>query len=235
MNFIFYGFLVHALGGLSINQVNIGPLINVGAYYLIYQGILKVDRDNPFFSKIINFLYALMILSGISFVFGVASRNGLDGFVGIAIFVLDIIVFLNLIKGIATYSDKLNDPKQTIRLFKRWRMRYILMGVIVGVTIIAAIVSIASIPWSSMVEFVTAIRDNPSNVQVVLEQYLDIVQPVLITFFVWIMSLLALFATVLVFEILQVVAMYKISQDYARYLVEAAVQNSSASTPTNLE
>jgi len=235
MNFIFYGFLVHALGGLTINQVNIGPLINVGAYYLIYQGIMKVDKDNPFFSKIINFLYALMILSGISFVFGVASRNGLDGFIGIVIFVLDIIVFLNLIKGIATYSDKLNDPKQTIKLFKRWRMRYILLGIIVGVTIIAAIVSIASIPWSSMVEFVTAIRNNPANVQAVLEQYLDVVQPILITFFVWILMMFALFITVLVFEILQVVAMYKISQDYARYLVEAAIQKSTSTTPTNLE
>lgn len=235
MNFIFYGFLIHALGGFTINQINIGPLISVGAYYLIYQGILKVDRDNPFFNKIINFLFALMILSGLSFLLGIASRNGLDGLLGIAIFVLDIIVFLNIIKGITTYSDKLNDPKQPIKLFKRWRMRYILLGAMVAISIIAIIVSIATVPWSSMIDFFNALRANPTNVQGVLEMYLDVIQPVLITFFVWLISLIALATAVLVFEILQLVAMYKISQDYTRYLAIAALQQPASSNASNLE
>ncbi len=235
MEYLFYGFLIHALGGVTINRVNIGPLISVGAYYLIYQGILKVDRDNLFFNKIINFLFALMIMSGLSFLLGIANRNGLDGILGIAIFVLDIIVFLNLIKGIATYSDKLNDPKQTIKLFKRWRMRYILIGVIMVISIVAVIVSIASVPWSSMIDFFNALRTNPTNVQGVLDMYLDVLQPVLITFFVWLISVIALATAVLIFEILQLVAMYKISQDYARYLAVAALQQPASSNPSNLE
>jgi hypothetical protein len=65
--------------------------------------------------------------------------------------------------------------------------------------------------------------------------YLDVIQPVLITFFVWLITLIALAITVLVFEILQLVAMYKISQDYARYLAIAAVQQPASSNPSNLE
>ena len=219
MSFIFFGFLLGVLGGFNMNQVNIGPLISIGAYYLIYKGILTVDRENPFFKKTITLLYILMGLSGLSFLIGISNSVGFSGFVGIAVFVIDIIVVYNVIKGIQVYADQLKDPTQPTKLFKRWRIQYILLGIIIATSIVMVILAVTTVSWAALIEMINALRNTlPSNqeaIQAIISSYLNILQPILVILFLWIFAMAALAITMLVFKIMFLVSMYRIQADYA--------------------
>lgn len=229
MNFIFFGFLLGVLGGFRISQVNIGPLISSGAYYLIYKGILTVDRENPFFKKIITLLYILMGLSGLSFIVGITNTTGFGGIVGLAAFIIDIIVIYNVIKGIQVYSDQLKDPTQPTKLFKRWRIQYILLGIIIVTSIVVVILAVTTVSWAALIEMINALRNTLPNdqeaIQAILSSYLNILQPILVIIFLWIFAMAALAITMLVFKIMFLVSMYRIQADYALALT----------TPTSTE
>lgn len=235
MNFIFFGFLLGVFGGFTINQVNIGPLISIGSYFLIYKGVLVVDRENPFFKKVITLLLVLMGLSGVAFVVGLVNTAGIGGLVGFAIFIIDIVVVLNVIKGIQLYSDKLVDKKQPIKLFKRWRMQYILMGVMIVLSIIMVIVALTTVSWSAMMDLINTLQTysgsgmiDQETLNALISSYLNTLQPVLVTLFVWIFGMMSLVITLLVFKILFLVSMYRIQADYQLYLVNpTSVENPS--------
>lgn len=225
MTTLFYGILLSAFSGLTINEFNIGPLFSVGAYFLIRKGITELDPENPYFKKVLTLLYVLMGLVGASFVLYVLKVDALTGLLGIATFVIDIIVMLSVIKGIQTYSDILDDKKEPIRLFKRWRMRYILVGVMIGISLVAVIAAIGSVSWASMIEFGQAMAGaTAGEYQAVLESYMDVLQPLLVTLMVWVLVALPLAITTLVFEILYVVSMYRIQKDYKNVLAREAFE-----------
>ena len=234
MNFIFYGFLLSLFGGFEISQVNIGPLISVGAYFLIQKGVLTLDRENPFFKKVPTLLYVLMGLSGLSFLVGLARTGGFGGLVGLAVFVIDIIVVFNVIKGIQLYTDMLIDKTQPKKLFKRWRMQYILIGILVVVSLVLGITAIASVSWTTMADFVRALQAtggaDQAAIEMIFTTYMSILQPVLIIIFVWIFLTLTILISLLVFKILFLVSMYKIQADYQVYLLTPA----SPETPTQI-
>jgi len=234
MNFIFYGFLVSLFGGLDINQVSIGPLFSIGAYFLIQKGVLSLDRENPFFKKVPTLLYVLMGLSALSFVFGATRTTGLSGLIGLATFVIDIIVIYNVIKGIELYSDVLIDKRQPRKLFKRWRIQYILGGVWLVFSIVLGIVAIASVSWATMAEFVQALQatggTDQAAIQTIITNYMSILQPVIVIVFVWIFTTLVIAISLLVFKILFLVSMYRIQADYQVYLLTPV----SPETPTQI-
>lgn len=233
MNFIFYGFLLSLFGGFEISKVNIGPLISIGAYFLIQKGVLSLDRDNPFFKKVPTLLYVLMGLSGLSFVLSLVD-TGFGGLVGIIAFIIDIVVIYNVIKGIQLYSDKLIDKNQPKKLFKRWRMGYILIGILVVLSIVMVIAAIASVSWTTMYDFVLALQTSGGNqamIESIVADYMVALQSVIIIFVVWAFTAFVLFISILVFKILFLVSMYKIQADYQVYLANPT----PVETPTQIQ
>lgn len=233
MNFIFYGFLLSLFGGFDIGGVNIGPLISIGAYFLIQKGVLSLDRENPFFKKVPTLLYVLMGLSGLSFVLGLVD-TGFGGLVGIVAFIIDIVVIYNVIKGIQLYSDKLIDKNQPKKLFKRWRMGYILIGILVALSIVMVIAAIASVSWTTLYEFGMALQASAGNqalIESIVADYMVALQSVIIIIVVWAFTAFALFISIIVFKILFLVSMYKIQADYQVYLANPT----PVETPTQIQ
>lgn len=235
MNFIFFGFLLSIFGGFTINQVNIGPLLSVGAYFLIYKGVLTVDGENPFFKKIITLLFILMGLSGVAFLTGLVNLGPLGSLVGLAVFIIDIIVFYNVIKGIQLYADKLIDKTQPKKLFKRWRMQYILIGIIIVLSIVMFVVAITTVSWAAIAEMVQSYNGagplDQEAIRALLSNYMNVLQPVLVTLMIWIFGVLSLALALLVFKIMFLASMYRIQADYQIYLANPT----SVENPTELQ
>ena len=233
MNFIFYGFLLNVFGSFTVGGVNIGPLLSVGGYFLIHKGVMSLDRENPYFKKVPTLLYALMILSGLVFIIGLVDTQGFGGFIGIAAFVIDIIVIYNIIKGIQLYSDKLIDQTQPKKLFKRWRIQYILIGVIVALSFVLLIAAIASVSWTAISGFITEFSavgaTDTDALQAIFTSYLSVLQPILVILLVWVISVFFISISLVVFKIMFLVSMFRIQSDYQIYLnnktIESLTQN----------
>lgn len=233
MNYIFYGFLLNVFSGFTLGGVNIGPLLSVGGYFLIHKGVMSLDRENPYFRKVPTLLYALMILSGLAFLTGLVDTKGFGGLVGIAAFVIDIIVIYNIIKGIQLYSDKLVDQTQPKKLFKRWRIQYILIGVLAVLSFVLLIAAIASVSWTAISGFITEVSavgaTDTDALQAIFTSYLSVLQPILVIFLVWVISVFFIAISLVVFKIMFLVSMFRIQSDYQLYLnnktIESLTQN----------
>lgn len=235
MNFIFYGFLLSFFGGFELGGVNIGPLFSIGAYFLIYKGVLSLDRENPNFKKVPTLLFVLMGLSGLSFVFALVDRNGIGGLLSIVAFIIDIIVIYNVIKGIQSYTDVLIDKKQPVKLFKRWRMQYILGAIALVLSFVMVIAAIASVSWAVIYEFAMDIQSAPLLDQAALEalinSYTTILAPAILIGVLWAFAAFVLIIWILVVKILFLVSMYRIQADYQVFLSTPA----PVETPTNIQ
>jgi len=235
MNFIFYGFLLSFFGGFELGGVNIGPLISIGAYFLIQKGVLSLDRENPNFKKVPTLLYVLMGLSGLNFVLSILKLGDVAFFVSIALFIIDIIVIYNVIKGIQSYTDVLADKNQPVKLFKRWRMTYILAAILFVLSIVMVIAAIASVSWAAIYDFYLAIQTAAVLDQVALEamltNYMTILAPAFLILFLWAFAAIALGIWMLVLRIMFLVSMYRIQADYQVYLANPT----PVETPTNIQ
>ncbi|TXT16233.1 MAG: hypothetical protein FD133_1911 [Erysipelotrichaceae bacterium] len=218
MELMFYGFVLLAFRFIGTERVQIGALLAIGAYYLISLGIAKVDKENPYFNKVKHLLYVLMALNGAFFIFA-ATRAGIGGMFNFAAFIIDIIVFVSLIQGIQVYTDKLIDKKQPIKLFKRWRMTYILIGSMVSVSIIMFILTFTALPWEQMPDFIKQLQEaSTTNYQEVFNLSWNFFMPVMGMLVLWAILMFGLLVTFVIFKILFLVSMYKIQAEYALYL-----------------
>lgn len=219
MELMFYGFVLLAFRFIGTERVQIGALLAIGAYYLISLGIAKVDKENPYFNKVKHLLYVLMGLNGAFFIFA-ATKAGIGGMFNFAAFIIDIIVFVSLIQGIQVYTDKLIDKKQPIKLFKRWRMTYILIGSMVSVSIIMGILTLSSLPWSEFAVWSKQIQEVTStgNTKEIMDLVLNFFMPVMGMMILWAILMFVLLVTFVIFKILFLVSMYKIQTEYALYL-----------------
>ena len=218
MELIFYGFVLLAFRFIGTERVQIGALLAIGAYYLISLGIAKVDKENPYFNKVKHLLYVLMGLNGAFFIFA-ASKAGVSGLFNFAAFIIDIIVFDSLIKGIQVYTDKLIDKTQPTKLFKRWRMTYILIGSMVSVSIIMGILTFTSLPWEQIPDWLTQLQEvGATNMNEFLSLSWNFFMPVMGMLILWAILMFGLLVTFVIFKILFLVSMYKIQAEYALYL-----------------
>ncbi len=210
MDLIFYGLLALSFRALNFPSLSLGALLAAGGYFLIFKGIEKAGSDNPHFRKNKELLIALMVINGIAFLtgFGRANAGGLLLIVG---FVIDIIVMLNLFKGIALYSDQLVDKKLPTKLFKRWRMTYILYGVMALVCLVMFFVIIASLPWTTMPDILAQFQAlGAGHGKEILTLFWNLLVPVMSMVILWIVLSSLLGLAILVFQILFLVAMYQI-------------------------
>lgn len=229
MDLIFYGFL--ALTFRIINQpgLPVGTLLAIGGYFLIFKGIEKAGPDNPHFRKNKELLIALMVINGIAFLTGFGRANA-GGLLLLVAFVIDIIVMLNLFKGIALYSEKLEDKNLPTKLFKRWRMTYILWGIMALLSLIMFFVIVASLPWTDMPDILAQIQAvGTNNVREILTLFWNLLIPVMSMVILWIVLSGLLALTILVFHILFLVTMYQIQSQ-----VQRAELNQSLN-PTDLQ
>lgn len=218
MELMFYGFLLLAFRFIGSDRVHFGALLAIGAYYLILRGIEKVDKENPYFNKTKNLLYVLMGLNAAVFIFS-ASKAGSGGLFDFVAFIIDIIVFISLLKGIQVYTDKLKDKTQPIKLFKRWRMTYILIGIMVSVSIIMGILTLTSLPWAEILDWVKSVQVvGTDNLREFLTLTWNFFMPAIGLLVVWGILMLSLSIALLVYKILFLVSMYKIQTEYALYL-----------------
>ena len=219
MELMFYGFVLLAFRFIRSDRFNLGVLLAIGGYYLILKGIEKVDKENPFFYKTKKLLYVLMGLNGVIFIFSISRAVAMGGLFDFAAFCIDIIVFVNLIKGIQVYTDKLKDKAQPIKLFKRWRMTYILIGIMVSVGIIMLILTFTALPWAQMPDFLKQIQEaGTTNYREIFTLSWNFFMPVMGMLVLWGVLMMGLSISLIIFKILFLVSMYKIQAEYALYL-----------------
>lgn len=229
MDLIFYGFLLLSLKLIGRVGLHVGALIAVGGYFLIFKGIEKADASNPHFRKNKELLIALMVINGIAFLTSLGKSNA-GSLLLLVGFVIDIIVMLNLFKGIALFSDKLEDKTLPTKLFKRWRMTYILAGAIFLVSIIMVIVTFTSLPWTQMPQILAQIQAmGAGQGEEIFAMFWNLLMPVIGTVILWFVLVGLLGLTLFIFQILFLVAMYQIQSQVHR------AQLNQTLNPTDLQ
>ncbi len=236
MNYIFYGFLVFAIGGYKFGSIDLSSLVNVAAYFLIHKGVTSLDKENTYFKKAIPLLYVLMGINGLNFLLSLFNNFYIGLVVGFTIFVLDIFVVYNVIKGIKTYSDKLTDQKLPSKLFKNWLINTVLVSVI-GLLVAVVVATVVNTIGLGVIQNLIATFQaaDPNDYSTIFLNNTEIFQSVL--GIVLLSSLLIIFLGIaaFIFKILFLVSMFRIQDEYSRNKALAAFNSLNSSEPADLQ
>ena len=236
MNYIFYGFLVFAIGGYKFGVVDLGPLVNIAAYFLIYKGITVLDRENVYFKKAMTWIYVLMGINGLSFFVSFLNVFFIGLLIGLVTFVFDILVIYNVIKGIQTYSDRLTDKKLPARLFKNWLIKTVLMTIILIVVGIAFISVVKTISLEVLRSLISTFRAaDPNTYGAIVMDNLEVLQSIIPIFVFGGLLVAGLGIAAFIFEILFLVSMFKIQDEYQRNKALEAFNAMNSEEPKDLQ
>jgi hypothetical protein len=213
MNLIFYGFLVMLLG-IEVSGISLGPLFQIGGYVLVMQGMQAIDKNNTYFKRALPLVYAVMALNAVSFVMDLANTADLSGIVGIATGVISLIAVYNVLKGIQVYRDELQTPNLTTKMYKRWRLSWILFTVAIVSVIIAVIALVTAIPFTAFTELFFEFQANPTSEALAVEIG-QMIAPIFGVFFGLMMVFLILAVTAMVFYIMFLVSLYNVQKEFA--------------------